>query len=91
MKTLSEYLDQYKNTPSTRPPPHWKSDIVDQMVEMGFDKKQYARWLGMIKRSRKGWGDMMYLLKTANQLPDKYNKVGFIINNLKPIKTQKLL
>jgi hypothetical protein len=34
---------------------------------------------------------MMDLLKEASGLPQKYSKVGFIINRMKPIKTQKLL
>lgn len=90
MKSLSEYLQQYENTPTVRPPRHWKADIVNQMIEMGFEKKDYVRWLTMIKRSRKSWGDMMVILKEANGLPSQYSKIGFIINKLKVVKTQKL-
>ena len=58
---------------------------------VSFLKKTYGKWLGLIKRSRKEWPQMMEVLSKANSLPDKYNKVGYIINQLKPKKTQKLL
>lgn len=100
--TLKEYLELHKKT--VKPPRHWKADIVNQIIELiglnpayaKYDKatqykKTYVQWLSMIKRSRKGWGDMMSVLKNASGLPDKYNKAGYIINQLKPVKTQKLL
>lgn len=91
MKSLADYLKENENSFRVKPPPHWKSDIVDQFIELGFDRQQYGRWVAMIKRSKFSWGDCMSLLKDTNNLPSKYNKIGFIINKLKPVKTQKLL
>lgn len=75
---------------------HWKQDIVNLIIDFGgtnpkFDRlsmkdryqKTYVQILSMLKRSGYSWGDMMSLLKTAEGLPEKYSKTGFIINKLK--------
>lgn len=104
MKSISELVQAYQNIPKGKKCVHWKQDVVNTLIEVyGLNlkvkadsqadrfKKTYGMWLGLIKRSRKEWPAMMELLKKADELPAKYNKLGYIINQLKPIKTQKLL
>lgn len=104
MKTFAELIQAYKNVPKGKKCVHWKQDVVNTLIEVyGLDqtvkakdqaerfRKTYGKWLGMIKRSRKEWPEMMDLIEKANGLDTKYNKLGFIINQLKPKKTLKLL
>ena len=103
MNKIDTYLEKYK-VGNTKAPPHWKADIVNLIIELiGLDpqftkwspaeqyRKTFGKWLGMVKRSRKSWGDCMDVLKKAQGLPSKYNKAGYIVNQLKAPKTQKLL
>lgn len=104
MKPLSELIQTYKNTQQGKRCSQWKQTIINEIIEKyGLDmrvkaiddddrfRKTYGKWLGIISRSKKEWAECMEILKVADSLPDKYNKLGYIVNKLKPIKTLKLL
>jgi hypothetical protein len=104
MKSIAELVQAYQNIPKGKKCVHWKQDVVNTLIEVyGLNekikakdqseryKKTYGMWLGMIKRSRKEWPAMMELLEKADRLPEKYNKLGYIVNQLKAPKTLKLL
>ena len=104
MKTIGELVLAYKDVPKGKKCSHWKQDICNVLIEAyGLDmqikakdqadryKKTYGKYLGMIKRSKREWPSMMELLDKADKLPTKYNKLGYIINQMKPVKTLKLL
>ncbi len=95
MTPLADFLKKYEGADLTKPPPHWKADIVNQIIDLcgmnrkyeKFDgktqfRKTYSEWLGMIKQSGKSWGDCMDILKTAGTLKPPYGKGGFIHNKL---------
>ena len=46
---------------------------------------KYSRgyWSRLLKRSGKNDGDVMVLLKKAKGLDEKFNKCGFVVNQLK--------
>lgn len=57
--------------------------LVDAILKAtGQDNSQYKFWIGMVHRSKKSMGDILYLCDKAKTLDKKYNKGGFIRNRL---------
>lgn len=46
-------------------------------------QKTYAYWLALVKRSEASYGDVMAILKKAKGLPAKYNRGGYVTNQLR--------
>lgn len=72
-----------------KPPPHELAASVNEVISflgesLGESKKYpYKYWLNKVKKSGKSYGDIMVIIKKAQGLDKKYNKGGFISNQLK--------
>ena len=72
-------------------PRHEIAASVDEIVALvGVDKTyNYGYWLRKVKQSGMCFPEILGVLKEARDLPDKYNKGGFITNKLSGKKNAK--
>jgi len=66
-------------------PPHEISASCDEIIKIcPLDKKHgYGYWLRLVKKSGKSYNDILYLTGKAKGLDEKFNKCGFVVNQLK--------
>jgi len=64
--------------------PHEMAACVNEIIEEFGDNKEYSYkyWLFVVKKSRMKYGEILSILKEARGLPDKYNRGGFVTNQL---------
>lgn len=85
MKDLASVLAKRK----VRPAPHETAASANEILECLKPEpvqKPYTYWLGVVKRSGKSYGDVMAIVKKAKDLPAKYNRGGYVTNQLKKPK-----
>lgn len=77
-------IDKEKYLKKTAPPPHQLSASVDEIIKICplTSKFTYGMWLKKVKQSGKSYNDILYLIAKSGQLDEKYNRCGFISNNL---------
>lgn len=56
-------------------------DLIVQVVGIS-QKYPYKYWLGKVKRSKKYYSEILGIVKKAKEMDSKYNKGGFITNQL---------
>ena len=55
--------------------------LVNAILDATGDKS-FVRWVGIVSRSKLSANQILDVIKKAKELPEKYNKSGFIVNKL---------
>ena len=60
---------------------HPNQVLTDEIMRV-TGEKDYRKWVMRVALSKKGANEILDICKTANELPDKYNKAGYIWKRL---------
>jgi len=82
MKKIGEVIK--KTEVKKRTPNHELAMSVQTILDIvGVSKKYgFGYWLGVVKRSKKGYTEIIGILKELDGLPSKYNKGATLTNKL---------
>lgn len=90
MEGLDSILNRYKaNQELKKPPSHEKAASVNAILELLGDNKiyNYSYWLRKVGSA--SYSNVLEIVKKASDLEGKYNRGGFITNQLKPYANSK--
>ena len=85
MQIDENYLDKFNKPKEKGEPPHELSDMTELIRKKFGFKGKYNRgfWLKRFKLSGKSFETIERLIEESGQMDDKYNKCGWIVNQLK--------
>lgn len=78
---MSVILQKHKEKEKT--PPHEKAASVQEILKLVPETKQYNFGYWLRKLGKAKYGSILTILKEARGLDKKYNKGGYITNQLK--------
>lgn len=82
MEKIKNYINI--NLSKKRKPSHELAMSVQEIIDVVGESKKYGfgYWLGIVKRSKKSYTEIMGILKELEGLPSKYNKGAVLTNKL---------
>lgn len=81
MEPISKLLEKYKE--NEKSPPHEKAASVNEILKIVPETKLYNFGYWLRKVGKVKYGQILAVCKEAKGLEKKYNKGGFITNQLK--------